>query len=81
MTMDIEYEVGQLHDPRVQLLMKARLGYRNKGDADSDWKPIADSLVHRNLDCDIDHDKKRPGYYYNCTNLNMFELGSLHHDY
>lgn len=81
MTMDIEYEVDQLHDPRVQLLMKARLGYRNKGDADSDWKPIADSLVHRNLDCDIENDKKRPGYYYNCTNLNMFELGSLHHDY
>jgi hypothetical protein len=81
MTMDIEYQPEQDHVDRIELFMKARLGYRNRGDADGDWKLIADSFVHRNLDCDIDDDKKRPGYYYNCSMLNMFELGSLHHDY
>ena len=26
-------------------------------------------------------DKKRDGYYYNCSTITLFELGSLHHDY
>lgn len=61
--------------------MHARMGYRNKGDKDGDWKELDTSLVHRNLDCDIDDDKRREGYYYNCSMLNLFELGSLHHDF
>ena len=38
-------------------------------------------MIHRNLDCEIDEDKKRDGYYYNCSIMPLFELGSLHHDY
>ena len=79
--LDIAYEEGFEHDPRVTLFMKARLGYRNKGDPDHAWKPIDDSFVHRNLDCTIDEEQKRDGYNYDCSMLNLFELGSLHHDY
>ena len=37
--------------------------------------------MHRNLDCDIDSDLKKSGYYYNCSTIPLFDLGSLHHDY
>ena len=37
--------------------------------------------MHRNLDCDIDEDLKKTGYYYNCSTIPLFDLGSLHHDY
>jgi len=81
LSADIEYESGVEHDPRVSLLFKARLGYRNKGDPPGQWKEYASSVIHRNLDCEIDEDKKRDGYYYNCSIMPLFELGSLHHDY
>ena len=74
-------EDGFDHDARVHLLLNARLGYRNKGDGPHDWKEYAHSFVHRNLDCEIDDDLKREGYYYNCSSIRLFELGSLHHDY
>lgn len=54
-----------------------RLGYRNQGDADDDWKPYAEAVVERSLDCYLD-----PGHKaYNCSFVPLFELGSLHHDY
>ncbi len=78
---DIEYEDGFEHEPRVHLLINARLGYRNKGDPPGQWTEYASSFVHRNLDCDMDEDKKRDGYNYNCSMIPLFDLGSLHHDY
>ncbi len=62
-------------------MLDARLGYRNKGDAETDWKEYAKSFEARNLNCDIDEDKKIEGYHYNCSILPLFDLGSLHHDY
>ena len=59
--------------------MEARLAYMNHGD--KKWTEHSKLFVHRNLDCEIDPDKKRPGYYYDCSLLHLFELGSLHHDY
>ena len=42
------------HDSRVHLLIDARLGFRNKGDPEGEWKEYAASFANRNLDCDID---------------------------
>lgn len=81
LSMDIEYEDGVDHDSRVHLLLNSRLGYKNKGEAPDTWHEYASSFVHRNLDCEIDEDKKKDGYYYNCSIMPLFELGSLHHDY
>ncbi len=54
---------------KVNLMLDARLGYRNKGDAETDWKEYAKSFEARNLNCDIDEDKKIEGYHYNCSIL------------
>ena len=62
-------------------MVEARLGYRNKGDPEGEWKEYARSFEARNLNCDIDEDKRIAGYYYNCSMLPLFDLGSLHHDY
>lgn len=72
------------HSPMVDnavMMMDVRIGYRNKYDADHDWKEIARSDETRHLDCSIDEHMKREGYHYNCSVLSFFELGSCHHDY
>lgn len=79
--LDIEYQAEDEMKPQVQLMLDARLGYRNKADAESDWKEYAKSFEARSLSCDIDEDKKIEGYHYNCSILPLFDLGSLHHDY
>jgi len=60
-------------------MLDTRLAYRNKQDADDDWKLYADSMEERTLECEI-HDK-REGYTYDCGLIPLFELGSLHHDF
>lgn len=81
LTADIEYQEEDDMEERVIVMLDAKLGYRNKGDKDGDWKEYARSFEARNLDCTIDEDKKVVGYYYNCSMLPLFDLGSLHHDY
>ena len=81
LSADIEYETGVEHEHRVDLLIKARIGYRNRGDPPGAWKEYASSMVFRHLDCEIDNDKKMDKYTYNCSIIPLFELGSLHHDY
>ena len=67
------------------LLDLKRLIVKKNCRKDLSWWPDPDcansSVIHRNLDCEIDEDKKRDGYYYNCSIMPLFELGSLHHDY
>ena len=65
----------------MKIKIDARLGYRNKGDPEGDWKELARSLNTRNLECSIDNHKIRDGLYHNCSMLPLFDLGSLHHDY
>lgn len=63
--------------PNVLLFMDVRLGYRNDGDADDDWKPYAEGIIERNLDCEPDPHHSA----YSCSMVPLFELGSLHHDF
>ena len=81
LTTDIAYQDEELMDPRVIIMIDARLGYRNKGDPEDQWKEYARSFEARNLDCDIDEHMKLDGYYYNCSMLPLFDLGALHHDF
>ncbi|XP_049846271.1 protein wntless [Schistocerca gregaria] len=77
--IDIVYQKGvDEMEPRVPLTLNARLAYRNKGDADDDWKSYAASIEERILECSSD---RKPGYNYNCSLVPLFELGSLHHDF
>lgn len=82
LTMDIEYqEEEEDMEQRVIVMIDAKLGYRNKGDPEGKWTEYARSFEARNLDCSIDSDKRTSGYYYNCSMLPLFDLGSLHHDF
>ena len=83
LTTDIAYQDAdeEQDESRVLIMIDARLGYRNKGDDEGDWKEYARSFEARNLDCSIDDDKKIDGYYYNCSMLPLFDLGALHHDF
>lgn len=77
--LDVAYHPLSEMEDRTIITLDARLGYRNKGDADDDWKYYASSLEQRILDCSID--KKHEKYHYNCSIIPLFELGSLHHDF
>ena len=62
------------------LKLDARMGYRNKGDKDPDWKLYAESVEERQLECFIDGEPKDE-HNYHCGLIPLFELGSLHHDF
>lgn len=70
-----DFEMAQ----RTVVTIDVKLGYRNKGDPDGDWKYYASSVETRLLDCDIK--TKKEGHHYDCSIVPLFELGSLHHDY
>lgn len=77
--IDVTYfKEWELMEPRVPVTIEARLGYRNKGDPDDEWKEYATSTEMRSMDCSP---PERDGYLYNCSLLPLFELGALHHDY
>ncbi|KAL1110355.1 hypothetical protein AAG570_007886 [Ranatra chinensis] len=77
--LDISYHPENEMKNRTVLTIDAKLGYRNQGDKDDDWKYYASSVEQRNLDCILEH--KKDGYPYNCSFIPLFELGSLHHDF
>ncbi|KAJ1519503.1 hypothetical protein ONE63_004788 [Megalurothrips usitatus] len=76
---DVAYHAENEMDSRTIITIDAKLGYRNKGDPDDAWKPYASALEERSLDCVIDN--RKTDYYYNCSIVPLFELGSLHHDF
>ena len=54
--IDIEYDEEVERPARAELMLEAKLGYRNKGDPKGEWKEYARSFESRNLDCNIDPD-------------------------
>lgn len=76
---EILYHNGFEMPENVLLTLEVKLGYRNKGDADDDWKLYAATTVERRLDCVSD--ERKEGYPYHCSIVPLFELGSLYHDY
>lgn len=74
----IYYEEWEVMAPKIPVTIEARLAYRNKGDAEDDWKEYARSTEVRNMECSP---PTKNGYFYNCTMLPLFELGALHHDF
>lgn len=48
---DIAYHKNVLLDAHTVVTLDARMAYRNKGDADGDWKYYASALEQRDLDC------------------------------
>jgi hypothetical protein len=70
-----------LHIIVFQYLCISNSKSKISGDPPHAWKEYAASGMHRNLDCEIDEGLKKAGYYYNCSTIPLFDLGSLHHDF
>ncbi|XP_064087800.1 protein wntless-like [Macrobrachium nipponense] len=81
LTMDVLYNEEEQVDPDAVMTIEARLGYRNKGEAENKWTEYATSIEQRQLDCSIDPASRKPGYMYSCAHVPLFELGSIHHDF
>lgn len=73
---DIAYNENVMLEPRSIVTLDTRLAYRNKGDADGDWKHYSSSLEQRELDCSGDD----VSIYLNKT-LRIFEFFSIYHHY
>lgn len=76
----------------TKITFDARIAFRNKGDEPNEWKYLASSLEHRNLECqyvdDIEDEEQLSSgqkntfqQHQHCQPIFLFELGSLHHDY
>lgn len=79
--MDISYRDHNPMSKNPTITFEVKLGYRNKWEPDDKWTLIANSTESRQLECTIDSEMKKPGYYYDCKLLPLFELGSVHHDF
>ncbi|XP_052101149.1 protein wntless homolog [Mytilus californianus] len=82
--LDIIYQPQNPVGPNPVMLLDFRLGYRNEGDREGDWKLLAESAEDRKLVCTIAYNEKNetePGSQYDCELLHAFEISSLHHDY
>lgn len=76
---DIEYFPDNEMPPSVLLTLDVKLAYQNHEDEENDWKPYAEGVIERHLDCVAE--TKIRGYHYVCKLIPLFELGSLHHDF
>lgn len=52
---DIAHHREVLFEQHTVVTIDARLAYKNKGDADNDWKYYASALEQRDLDCSGDN--------------------------
>lgn len=58
-------------DARVPVTIEARLGYRNKGDAEGDWKEYASSNETRTMDCSPPEALTKQLQYFDSRYLTM----------
>lgn len=84
---DIVYNKNLIFESNTKITIDSRLAYRNKDNADTDWKHYASSLDERSLDCNVDGSSSSSinsngtTNEFSCSMIPLFELGSLHHDY
>ncbi|KAH7725866.1 CRE-MIG-14 protein [Aphelenchoides avenae] len=74
--VEIEYGHGVDLDPEALIELEVRMAYRTKDSKPTDWKEFISTSIVRPLECSIDKEKRLPGYLYNCSTINLFELGS-----
>uniref|UniRef100_A0A914YAV1 Protein wntless n=1 Tax=Panagrolaimus superbus TaxID=310955 RepID=A0A914YAV1_9BILA len=76
--MDVEIEYTDKVTPESQFLIEfeIRMGYRTKADSPYSWNEFITTTIQRSLECSIDSDKRKPGYFYNCSTIDLFELGA-----
>uniref|UniRef100_A0AC34FWT0 Uncharacterized protein n=1 Tax=Panagrolaimus sp. ES5 TaxID=591445 RepID=A0AC34FWT0_9BILA len=76
MDVEIEYSDKVVPEPKFLIEFEIRMGYRTKADSPYSWNEFITTTIQRNLECSIDPDKRKPGYFYNCSTIDLFELGA-----
>jgi len=76
MDIEIEYNPNVNLKNKVLLELEIRLGYRTKKDSPTTWNDFISTKIQRTLECNIDESKKKAGYFYNCSTIDLFELGA-----
>ena len=65
-----------ISENKILLELEIRLGYRTKKDSPTTWNDFVSTKVQRTLECNIDKSKRKAGYFYNCSTIDLFELGT-----
>ncbi|KAI1711520.1 wnt-binding factor required for wnt secretion domain-containing protein [Ditylenchus destructor] len=52
------------------------MAYRKQNDPADQWTEFISTSVKRTLECTVDKHRKLEGYTYNCSAIDLFELGS-----
>ncbi|KAI6242679.1 hypothetical protein M3Y99_00173400 [Aphelenchoides fujianensis] len=65
-----------LLDEKIHIQLDVRMGYRTKADDPTEWHEFISTTIDRELSCTIDADKRVDGNTYNCSTIDLFELGA-----
>ncbi|XP_033636194.1 protein wntless homolog [Asterias rubens] len=81
MALDISHTKETIMDPDANITLVIRLGYRNS--MEEEFQEIVSVNETRKLECVFPYPltDDKVGYYYDCTPIPLFDLGSLHHKY
>lgn len=79
--LDIKYDSQVELEDDATITLDVRVSTREKDEDVNAWKEYASSLEERQMNCKIDDAHRKDGYNYECEVMQLFEFGSLHHDY
>ena len=79
LAVDIWNTLGNGNQVDAFANMELKLGYRNRGDKEEDWKEYASTFQSRQMVCGAD--REHLNNVHNCSMIPIFDLGALHHDY
>ncbi|KAI1714371.1 wnt-binding factor required for wnt secretion domain-containing protein [Ditylenchus destructor] len=74
--VEIEYRSNVEMAEKIPMEMEIRMAYRKQDDPVDQWTEFISTSVKRTLECNIDKHRKLEGYTYNCSAIDLFELGS-----
>ncbi|CAD5215053.1 unnamed protein product [Bursaphelenchus xylophilus] len=72
--VDIAYDDAYTVPSSANFELEVRMGYKEHGE--DEWNTLSEAVIHRNLECEIDQDKRAKGHLYNCSTIDLFELGA-----
>ncbi|KAI6184001.1 Protein of unknown function DUF1171 domain containing protein [Aphelenchoides bicaudatus] len=74
--IEVEYIDGVPVEENIQIQLEIRMAYRTKQDSPENWHELISTTIDRELSCTIDPHKRMRGYTYNCSIIDLFELGA-----
>ncbi|CAD5210235.1 unnamed protein product [Bursaphelenchus okinawaensis] len=72
--VDIAYDEAYTVPASANFQLEIRMGYKEHGE--DKWNSLAETTIQRSLECTVDQDKRAKGNLYNCSTIDLFELGA-----